>query len=308
MTFAPTTVDLSRMPAPNAIEPLDPVRLKTDFLTRFVAFWDEERGRDASLPAFEVAGLEANPASIFAKAWAYLRLMDRARVNDAVRAVLAPLASGADLDNIVARQGIQRLIVVPANIALNTPAVLETDAALLRRYLLSFDRPSAGSAGRYLYEVFRVFPLAGDAKVNGRIVHGRPGDTDVVIVGPGGRDATTEEMAAVRAAVLDPSVQPEAVGVSVLRATRLEYVVSLVIEVPPGPDAALLVAETASRVRAATDERTLIGGEIPPGLLPGAAYGPNVIKVRDLVPVVVLPNPYTVPVCTSITVTAEVRA
>lgn len=307
MNYAPHTVDLSRLPAPSAIEALDPVTLKAAFLGRFVYFWNEQRERDPSLPVFDVQGLEANPASIFAKAWAYLRLLDRARVNDAVRSVLAPLATGSNLDNIVARQGLQRLVVVPASEATGTPALMETDAALLRRYLLSFDRPSAGSAGRYLYEVFRAFPLAGDARVNGRAIHGRRGDTDVVVSGPAGRDATDAEMAAVRAAVLDPSVLPEAVSVSVLRAARLLYSVTLVIEVPPGPDTSLLASEAAARVRAATDERTVIGGEIPAGFIAGAAYGPNVIKVRDQTPIAITPDPYTVPVCVGVTVTAEVR-
>ncbi len=307
MSFAPHTIDLSRLPAPSAIETLDPAILKAAFLDRFVHFWDEQRGRDPSLPAFDVQGLDANPASIFAKAWAYLRLLDRARVNDAVRSVLAPLATGSNLDNIVARQGVQRLVVVPANEATGTPALMETDAALLRRYFLSFDRPSAGSAGRYLYEVFRALPLARDARVNGRAIHGRRGHTDVVVSGPAGRDANDAEIAAVRAAVLDPSVVPEAVSVSVLRAARRTYSVSLVIEVPPGPDASLLASEAAAKVRAATDERTVIGGEIPAGFLAGAAYGPNIIRVRDQVPVAITADPYTVPVCDSIVVAWELR-
>lgn len=307
MTSAPTTIDLSRLAAPDAIETLSSEAMQTAFQTRFLAFWATAREKDPSLSAYDATSLEADPANIVGEAVNYLRLLDRARVNDAVRAVLAPLATGTNLDNIVARQGVQRLEVVPANPATNTPALMETDAALLRRYLLSFDRPSAGSAGRYLCEVFRAFPLAGDARVNGRAIHGRRGDTDVVVSGPGGRDATDAEMAAVRAAVLDPSVVPEAVSVSVLRATRLPYSVSLVVEVPPGPDASLLAQEAALRVRAVTDERTRIGGEIPAGLLSGAAYGPNVIKVRDLAPVAILPDPYTVPVCVGVTVTAEVR-
>jgi hypothetical protein len=36
-------------------------------------------------------------------------------------------------------------------------------------------------------------------------------------------------------------------------------------------------------------------------------YGPSVIKVRDLAPVVIEPDPYTVPILAAINITVEVR-
>jgi phage-related baseplate assembly protein len=305
MTSAPTTVDLSRLAAPTAIEVIDPVAMKSAFLHRFLIAWDAERDRDASLPVFDVASLEANPASIFAKAWTYLRMMDRARVNDALRALLAPLATGSNLDALVARQNVQRLLVRPATA--DAAAIMETDAALLRRYLLSFDMASAGSADRYLYEAWTAWPEMIDARVNGRAVHRRRGDTDIVIIGPGGRLATAEEKAVVSAAVTAPHVRPEAVSVAVLDATRLEYAADLVIEVAPGPDATVVRDEAEKRVRDAGQARLLIGGEVPAGYLAAAAYGPNVIKVRDNAPVIIAPDPYTVPVLTEIRIHTEVR-
>ncbi len=310
MTSAPTTIDLSRLPAPLAIEALNPAALETAFITRFVENWDEERERDPTLPAFTIAGLQANPAAILKRVFSYLRLLDRQRVNDAVHAVLAPTAAGADLDNIAAAANVQRLVVVPANPATNTPAVLESDAALLRRYLLSFDRPSAGSAGRFLFEAWTAWPQMGDVAVVGRAVHGRRGDVDIVVSGPGGREPTPAELAAVRAAVTTPTVAPEAVAVNVLAATRRLYAASFVAEIPPGPDAILVAGEAAARVRAAATVRTTIGGEVPAGLLGGAAYGDGttVLKARDISQVAIDPDPYTVPVCTGIVVTPEVRA
>ncbi|MCF1502907.1 baseplate assembly protein [Afifella sp. H1R] len=316
MSYQPTVIDLSRVPAPAAIEALDYEALQTGFLARFVAAWDAQRLADPTLPAWDVGGLETDPAVIAGEAWAYLRLLDRARVNDAVRAVLAPLASGFDLDNVAASANVERLVVREATAEL--PEILESDAALLRRYLLSFDRPSAGSRGRCLYEAWSAWPSGfdeagdpigmGDAVVNGRAVHGRRGDTDVVITGPAGRDPTDAELAQVRAAVLADTAYPEAIALSVIRAARAEYTVALTIDVPPGPDASVIAAESTARVRAAADSRTLIGAEIPAGYLAGAAYGANVIKVRDDAPVAIDPDPYTVPVCTAITVTPEVRA
>lgn len=303
--FAPTAIDLSRMSTPAAIEDVSHAGRLNAFVDAFLAAWAEEREANPSLPAYDVQMLASDPVIVVGRAAAFLAVADRQRVNDAVKALLAPLSSGTDLDNLVARQNVQRLMVQPATS--RTPAVMETDAALLRRYLLSFDKPSAGSADRYLYEAFSAWPSLLDARVNGRAVHGRRGDTDIVIVGPGGRLATPAEKAAVSSAVLAPDVRPEAVSVAVLDAKRLEYRADLVIEVAPGPDASVVRDEAIARIRVAGDARILIGGEVPAGYIVAAAYGPNVIKVRDRAPVVIEPDAYTVPILAEISVEFEVR-
>lgn len=298
-------IDLSRLPLPAAIEPLDFETLYAVFLERFLAYWDEARESDPSLPPFDVHPLETDPVATVGQAWSYLRLLDRARVNDAIKAVLAPYAQGADLDNVVARQGLARLVLAPATPT--SAAVMETDVALLRRYLLSFERPSAGSRNRYLLEAWTAWPQMLDARVNGHAVHGRRGDVDILIVGPDGREATDDEKRAVRSAVHSPNVQPEAVSVTVLGATRLEYSVDFTIEVPQGPDPELVRQEVADRILAASGARMVIGGEIPAGYLASAAYGASVIRVRDNAPVVVPYSPQIVPVLTGMQIEVEVR-
>lgn len=313
-TYAPTAIDLSRLSAPQAIEPLSAPGLLQAYIDRFLVFWGEQRIIDPTLPAFDEQRLQTNPAIVVGRAWSYLRLLDRQRVNDGLRALLAPLSTGDDLDALVAGRNIERLVVSPATA--DEAAILESDDALLRRYLLSYDLPSAGSAGRYLFDAWSAWPQSEDkslglwdARINGHAVHGRRGDTDVVVVGPFGRLPSASELSAVRAAVTDPNRAPEAVAISVMAATRLEYAVSLVLQVPSvGPSAETIRAEAEARVRQAATNRILIGGEVPEGLLSGAAYGPGVIRVRDLEPVVIEPHPYTVPVMTSLAITVEVRS
>lgn len=304
--FSPTAIDLSRLPPPNAIEPLDYETLFQAFIARFKAAWAGLRAADPTLPDYDVEALETDPAAIVGQAWSYLRLLDRARVNDAVRAVLAPFAKGTNLDAVAARANVQRLVVAPATPT--TPAVMESDERLLLRYLMAFDRPSAGSADRYLYEAYTAWPALHDAAVIGHAVHGRRGDTDVVIVGPGGREPTAAELQLVRDAVTAPHVQPEAVAVAVLPAQRALYDVALAIDVSNGPDASLIQQEAEARVRTVADERTRIGAEVPLNLLTGAAYGPGVISVRSTAPAAsIAARPYAIPVCTGISVVTEVR-
>lgn len=313
MIYAPTAIDVSRLPAPEIIEALDFETLLAAFKLRFLAFWNAQRAIDPSLPAYDTLDLETDPAVIVGEAWSYLRLLDRQRINDAYRALLAPLATGANLDAIAGSRNFERLIVVPATDT--TAAVMEGDASLLRRYLLSYDVPAAGSAGRYLFDAWSAWPQSQDrtlglwdARVNGRAIHGRRGDSDLVLIGPFGRLPTTQELATVRTAVTNVNSAPEAIAINVMAASRVEYDVSLVIEVPGnGPAPETVKTEAEKRVTAAAIDRILIGGEVPAGLLAGAAYGNSVIKVRDLAPVTIAPDPYKAPVMTSLNIAVEVR-
>jgi phage-related baseplate assembly protein len=288
-------IDLTRLPAPDAIEALDYETLQQAFVDRFVAVWAAERAVNPALPAYDVGMLETDPAIIASQAWSYLRLLDRARVNDAVRAVLAPLAKGSNLENVCARIGVQRLTVVAATS--DTAAVMESDERLLARYLLAFSRPAAGSAERYLYEAMTAWPALHHAAVIGRAVHGRRGDVDLLVSGPGGRDATDAELAIVRAATASTSVKPEATSLSVLRATRRVYDVTGRLIVPLGPDAFAVRDEAEARILAAARARMLIGAQAPLSALEGAAYGLSVTRADLTAPAADIPaDPYTIPI------------
>lgn len=300
-----TTIDLSRLPAPAILETLDYEVMQAGFLARFKARWEIERTIDPTLPLWDVDALETDPVVITSQAWTYLRLLDRSRVNDALLAVLAPKATGADLDNVVARIGVERLVVVPATTT--AAAVMESDERLLARYLLAFARPAAGSAERYVFEAMTAWPTLHHASVVGRAVHGRRGDVDLVVAGPGGRDATDAEMALVRAACGSTSVKPEATALNVLRATRRLYTAAGRIVVPTGPDAETVRAEAAARVTTAATDRLRIGAEVPVMLLAGAAYGASVTRVDLVSPSADLAAaPYTIPILESVDLAVEV--
>ncbi len=300
-------IDISRLPSPTILETLNFEVFQAAFLDRFAEAWAAARSSDSTLPEWNVAALETDPTVIVSEAWSYLRLLDRQHVNDVIRALLAPLAAGADLDNIVARIGIERLTIVAATEA--TEAVMESDSRLLQRYLLAFSRPAAGSPDRYLYEAMTAWPAMLTGRVVGRSIHGRKGDSDIVIAGPDGRDATTEELAAVRAACTSTSVKPEATSVSILRATRMVYAVVGRVIVPAGPDAEAVRTEAVARIRAAGVARMLIGAEVPVSALAGAAYGTSVTRVDLTAPAAdIAADPYTIPIPGQITLTVEVSA
>lgn len=298
------SIDLSRLPPPDIIETLDYEALNSDFLARFEIAWTAARAIDPTLPEWNAPGLETDPAVILSEAWAYLRLLDRARVNDAARAVLAPLAKDADLDVVCARANVQRLVVIPATAA--APAVMESDARLLMRYLLAFSRPAAGSREGYLYDVYTALPILYHADVIGRAVHGRRGDVDVVLAGPDGRDLTDAELATCRAALLADNRKPEAVAVTALRAERILYDVAGGMRVAKGPDAEAVRAEGEARLRKEAAARMKIGGIVPVNALSGAIYGAGVVSVVIDAPAAdIVAGRYAIPILGAVSLEVE---
>lgn len=299
-------IDLSRLPAPLIIEALDYEGLQSSFLERFRASWSALRATYPDLPAYDVEMLETDPVVIVSQAWSYLRLLDRARVNDAIKAVLAPLATGSDLDNVAARVGIERLVISPATD--NAPAVMESDARLLTRYLLAMTRPAAGSRDRYKLEAMTAWPALLDVEVVGRSVHGRRGDVDIVIAGPSGDDPSDAHLALVRAACTADDVRPEATTANVMRAIRRPYDVMGRVVLPGGPDPDAVVKEVVARVRAAAAERCQINAQVPRELLSGAAYGASVIRVDLSSPGDLPADHYTIHVLGGVNILAEVAS
>lgn len=299
------TIDLTRLPTPAIVEALSYETLQAAFLARFGAQWAIEQAVDPSLPDWDVDALETDPVVIASQAWTYLRLLDRQRVNDAIKAVLAPTAAGDDLDVVVARIGVERLTITAATDT--NDAVMESDERLLARYLLAFSRPAAGSADRYLYEAMTAWPTMLCGAVIGRAIHGRRGDVDLVVAGPDGRDATDDELSLVREACASTSVKPEATSLTVLRATRAVYTIAGRIVVPIGPDAEAVRTEAVARIAAAGAARLLIGAEVPRGLLEGSAYGTSVTRCDLTAPAAdISADPYTIPVPGDISLTVEV--
>lgn len=287
------TADVAALPVPDVVETLDyeaiVSAIKTDYLTRYPAL---------------TAALESEPVVKLIEAVAYRELILRQRVNDAVQAVFASTAKGSDLDTLAAMQGVIRAVVKEATA--NEPAVMETDAQLLNRYLLSFSRYGAGSRGALAYHAYSAVPDLTDAAVIGPAVHGRSGDVDLVILGAGFADATDGEMSAIRDTAFGPGVYPAGLGGFAVRATRAEYDVHLRVTpaATDGPSRELARSAAESRVRAVCMARQRIGAGLPPALLQGAAYGDGVsiLTVEDITPVAHVAEPYTAPILRTLTV------
>lgn len=119
-------MNLDDVPTPDVVEALDYETILADLTADYAARW----------PQFS-AWVESEPALKILEVAAYRELLLRARVNDAARACMLPVAEGADLDNLAALFGVAR-------------RAGEADAALRRRTTLSLGaHNTAGSAAGY---------------------------------------------------------------------------------------------------------------------------------------------------------------
>ena len=136
-------IDLSKLPAPNIIEPLD-----------FQSIFDEMiNDLKARLDEFD-ALVESEPIWKLLEVAAYRELMLRARINDACQSVMLAYAQDSNLDQIAALFGVVRQQIDPGNSNAIPPVdpSFESDDRLRQRIQLSLEgHSSAGAIGSYRF-------------------------------------------------------------------------------------------------------------------------------------------------------------
>ena len=301
-SFIAPTLNPEYLPLPDAIEVVDQ---EVIFAERMAEF--QRRADQVGFP-YDVGGLEFDPIVIDQQAHAHREALMRARVNSAVRAVLPAYAQGADLDAIVARANVQRLVITPADPETGALAVMESDQNLLIRYLTSFAVPSAGSRDGYVYHTLTAYPTARDVHPVGPEVHQRPGRVVIYLLGPADDLVTPETVQIVRERVMRPNVKPLTDEVIVSAATIIPYEVELNIRVPRGPAPAMVAEAARTAVMRAAAARFAIGAHVHVNALEGAAYVANVLRVHRVGPAGdIVAGPGEAPLCTDVKINVEVE-
>lgn len=296
MSDVSEVLDLSLLPKPDAIETLSFEKLVDDRLNDFAA-----RSAQVGAP-YTATGLETDPIVIDQQVHAFRELLMRARVNNGIRSVLPAFARGADLDNVVARANIARIVKFDDN---DEIIFQESDSALLRRYLASFAAPAAGSEDGYTFAALKAYPEAHDIKVR----NGGAGKVLVHILADGGVPSSIDSVFSVAKALDARDVRPLTDDVTVSAAIIHPYSMVGKLIVPRGPDPSQVVAAAVASVRAFGASRYRIGVEIPVSALQAAAYVPNVLRVALDAPTSDLPAVANVaPYLVNVSLTYEVQA
>lgn len=290
-----TPIDLSTIPAPSVVEPLD-------YLTILNAMVTDLQSRDSAFTAL----VESDPAWKILEVCAYREFLIRQRVNDAARAVMLPYATGADLDNLGAIFGTTRKTLVAADSTTIPPtaAVMESDADFRYRITLALEGLStAGPEGSYLYHALQS-PNVIDASIVGPPTVS-PGNVLVTILGMSGSGAVSSSVVSEVAAILNAeNVRPLTDAVTVQGATIVNYTIQATIFTYSGPDYAVVMDQAGVSAQAYADSRHRIGKDITLSGLYASLHVPGVQKVVLNSPTAdIVCNYATVAYCTGISLT-----
>ena len=144
------TIDLSQLPAPNVVEPLDYETLLAERKATLISLYPADQ-QDA---VARTLTLESEPIVKLLQENAYRELILRQRINEAAKAVMVAYALDADLDQLGVNNGVTRLTISPADETTipPTPAVMESNDDFRLRIASAFEGLSvAGPTGAYEY-------------------------------------------------------------------------------------------------------------------------------------------------------------
>ncbi|WP_350649072.1 baseplate J/gp47 family protein [Pseudomonas sp. HY13-MNA-CIBAN-0226] len=288
-----STVDLSALPAPQVLESLDFEDLYAEELNTFRLYMGENW----------TAELESDPVVKLLELGAYRRLQNRARVNDAAKALLLAYAEDADLDQLAANVKLKRLIIQAENLLTvpPTPEVKESDDALRERIQWAYEGlTTAGPRSSYILHARTASALVGDATAES------PAPAEVVVTvqdlrGNGQADQALLDI--VMAYLSDDEVRPVADRLLVQSTEVLEYRIDAVLRMEGvGSENEAIVAEAQRRLEAWINPRRRLGIEVSRSAIDAQLHlgGVRRVDLTDWVDIV--PNRFQSAYCTGFTV------
>lgn len=255
-----TAIDLSKLPAPNVIEKLDYETLLTDYINNF-----KIRNPDyATL-------LESDPAIIILQVIAYRELLLRNRINEAAKANMLAYAIDADLDNLAASYGVERLID-------------ETDDRLRTRTQLALEGFStAGPIGAY---IFHALSASNEVK-SVTVKSPSPGEVLVTILSNiDDGIASNALIETVNNKLNEDNIRPLTDQVTTQGAEIINYTVEAIITVYPGPSSTVVETEARTALEKFISERHEIDRIVAISGIYDALHVDGVKKVELITPLV----------------------
>ncbi|WP_368607603.1 baseplate assembly protein [Pseudomonas fulva] len=250
------TIDLTALPAPAVLEALDFEETYQAELATYRQLMEDD-GQEWSAP------LESDPVTKLIELGSYRRLLNRARVNDASKALLLAYAKGTDLDQLAANVNLKRLVIQAEDLAAvpPVPAVMEEDDALRERVQLVYEGlTTAGPRNSYILHARNASGLVADATAESP----SPAVVVVTVLSLDGNGAAPADLlAAVAAQLNDDDVRPVADRVTVQSAQILPYKVEAkVYMVSNGPENEAILATCRERLQAWINPRRRLGVEV----------------------------------------------
>jgi len=290
-----TAIDLSKLPAPTAVEPLDVQAILAEALAELTL----------AHPDFANI-LPSDPAMTVLEVFAYREVLLRARINEAFKQCLLAYATGSNLDQLAALYGVERLLV-DAGDATAIPVIpptYEGDDAFRQRIVLSLDgHTTAGSVESYRYHALSASGAVADVGISSPSA----GLVQVVVLsseGDGVPDASL--LATVSEALNADTVRPLCDTVQVLPVALLNYSVGATLQIGSGADASLVLATAQAAVDAYVASVKRVGATVALSGVYQALHQAGVVKATLASPTAnVVATALQAPHCTGVALTQE---
>ncbi|PQQ36227.1 baseplate assembly protein [Photorhabdus luminescens] len=270
------TIDLSQLPPPDVVEPLDYESLLAERKAKLISLYPEEQ-RAAITRTLE---LESEPIVKLLQENAYRELLLRQRVNEAARAVMVAYATGSDLDQLGANNNITRLILQNADDSTipPTPAVMESDRDFRVRIPQAFEGLSvAGPIGAYEYHARSADGSVADASA----ISPSPANVTVTIMSRENSGVASQDLLdKVAAALNDENVRPVADRLVVQSAKVVEYQIDAVLYLYPTPESEPIRIAAAQQMKRYTETQHRLGRDIRLSAIYAALHVEGVQRVE----------------------------
>ena len=294
------TIDLSQLPPPVVVEPLDFETLFAQRKAAFIAMYPEDEQEEIA----RTLELESEPITMLLEENCYRELLLRQRVNEAARAVMLAYSTDSDLDNLAVNFNVERLTIQEEDDSVTPPieAVMESDADLRTRTQQAFEGLS-GAGPTAAYEFW------------GRSADGRVADISAVSPTPacvtisvlsreGDGTASDDLLSVVAAALNDEEVRPVADRVTVPSAEIVPYQIDATLYIYPGPEAEPVRQASEQQLQAYIAAQNRLGRDIRLSAIYAALHVEGVQRVELAQPVAdIVLSDYQASHCTEYTIT-----
>lgn len=275
-----TAVNLSQLPAPQVVETLSYEDILAERIARLISLYPAEQQEEQAA----ALALESDPRRKLLEENAYREMILRARINESAKAVMLAYAKGADLDNIGANIGVERLVRQAEDLTTipPTPLIMENDDDYRYRIQLAPEAyTTAGSEGSYQYHTRSADGTIRDTKV----VSYTPGVVTVYVSSTIGSGQANEALInKVKAALSPKTVRPLTDQVVVLSAAPVEYTIDADLQIYDGPDPQVVISTALAAVTEYVNNQRKIGYDVTTSGIIGALQQPGVHKVTLILP------------------------
>lgn len=294
------TIDLSQLPPPVVVEPLDFETLFAQRKAAFIAMYPEDEQEEIA----RTLELESEPITMLLEENCYRELLLRQRVNEAARAVMLAYSTDSDLDNLAVNFNVERLTIQEEDDSVTPPieAVMESDPDLRTRTQQAFEGLSvAGPTAAYEFW--------------GRSADGRVADISAVSPTPacviisvlsreGDGTASDDLLSVVAAALNDEEVRPVADRVTVQSAEIVPYQIDATLYIYPGPEAEPVRQASEQQLQGYIAAQNRLGRDIRLSAIYAALHVEGVQRVELAQPVAdIVLSDYQASHCTEYTIT-----